>query len=69
MSNREFFSTYCFREDLSAIYRYAMMDLASQFEGKPLWERSEIFEKWMNQPLNRQKWNEANDPNHRCFDT
>lgn len=68
MSNREFFTTYCVRQDLCAIYRYALMDLASRFDNKPLWERAEIFEKWLNQPLDKQKWNEANDPKHRKDD-
>lgn len=65
MTNREFFATYCFKQDLSAIYRYAMTDLASSFEGKPIWERAELFEKWLNQPLDKHKWSEASDPKHQ----
>lgn len=59
MTNREFFLTYCSRQDLFAIYRYAMWDLKLRFEDKPLWEKSEIFEKWLNQPLDAEKWNDA----------
>lgn len=59
MSNREYFLTYCVRQDLSAIYRYAMAELGSQFEEKPIWERAEILERWLDQPLNTPKWNEA----------
>ena len=68
MSNREYFTTYCVQKDLCAIYRYAMMDLASKFENQPIWERREMFEKWLNQPLDKQKWSEANDPKHRKSD-
>ena len=65
MSNRDFFATYCSKQDLCAIYRYMMMDLGTKFEGKPIWERTELYEKWLNQPLDKCKWNEANDPKHR----
>lgn len=65
MTNREYFSTYCVRQDLCAIYRYAMMDLATRFEDKPIWERAEMFEKWLNQPVDIRKWNDADDPRHR----
>lgn len=65
MTNRDFFTTYCVKQDLSAIYRYAMADLASSFEGKPIWERAELFEKWLNQPLDKHKWGEASDPKHQ----
>ena len=59
MSNREYFLTYCVRQDLSAIYRYVMAELGSQFDEKPVWERAEILERWLDQPLNTSKWNEA----------
>ncbi len=59
MSNREYFLTYCVRQDLSAIYRYVMAELGSQFDEKPVWERAEILERWLDQPLNTLKWNEA----------
>lgn len=59
MSNREYFLTYCVRQDLSAIYRYVMAELGSQFDEKPVWERDEILERWLEQPLNMSKWNEA----------
>ena len=65
MSNRDFFVTYCVREDQCAYYRYAMADLASQMEDKPVWERREILDKWLNQPFDMRKWNAANDPQHR----
>ncbi len=59
MTNREFFLTYCVKQDLCAIYRYAMWELKLKFENKPIWEKNEIYEKWLNQPLDVQKWNEA----------
>lgn len=59
MSNREYFLTYCVRQDLSAIYRYVMTELGSRFEDKTIWECAEILERWLNQPLNTPKWNEA----------
>ena len=39
MTNREYFLTYCVKQDLCAIYRYAMLELKMKFESKPLWER------------------------------
>ena len=69
MSKRDFFMTYCTKSDLCAIYRYAMMDLGVSFENKPVWERAEMFEKWLSQPLDAAKWNEANDPRHRTPQT
>ena len=59
MTNREYFRTYCVKQDLCAIYRYAMWELKLKFENKPLWEKTEIFEKWLDQPLDAEKWNDA----------
>lgn len=65
MTKREYFMTHCSQSDLCAIYRYAMTDLSAQFEGKPVWEREEILEQWLDQPLDAKKWNAANAPEHR----
>ncbi|MBR3269422.1 MAG: hypothetical protein IKI58_11965 [Oscillospiraceae bacterium] len=59
MTNREYFLTYCVKQDLCAIYRYAMLELKMKFESKPLWEKKELFEKWLEQPLDADKWNYA----------
>ena len=64
MTKRDYFITYCVQQDLAAIYRYAMMDISSGSEDKPIWERSEILEKWLNQPMDMSKWNEASNPKH-----
>ena len=55
MTNREYFRTYCVKQDLCAIYRYAMWELKLKFENKPLGEKTEIFEKWLDQPLDAEK--------------
>ena len=68
MSKRDYFINHCFRSDLCAIYRYAMIDLSSVFEGKPIWERAELLEKWLSQPMDMNKWREASDPKHRGYD-
>ena len=60
MSKRDYFITYCYQSDLAVIYRYAMTDLSIAFEGKPIWERAEILEKWLDQPIDIRKWNAAN---------
>lgn len=60
MTKRDYFVTHCTQSDLCAIYRYAMTDLAAQFEGKPVWERAELLEKWLNRPLDAKKWDAAN---------
>ena len=65
MTNREFFSACCVRSDLCAVNRYAMMDLADRFENMPMWEKEEVFEKWMNQPFDPAKWDLANHSSHR----
>ena len=52
-------AAFCVKQDLCAIYRYAMWELKLKFENKPLWEKTEIFEKWLDQPLDAEKWNDA----------
>ena len=39
MTNLEYFRTYCVKQDLCAIYRYAMWELKLKFENKPLGKR------------------------------
>ncbi|MBR6107563.1 MAG: hypothetical protein IKQ39_06105 [Oscillospiraceae bacterium] len=59
MTNRMYFTLSCTREDLCAVHRYAMYDLASRFSNVPLWERDEILEKWLDEPFDQQKWANA----------
>lgn len=60
MTNREYFTVCCNKEQLAQINRYAQRALEKRVKPEdPIWDKQEAFEKWMNETIDIRKFEAA----------